>query len=388
MSGNRAMLDLAIIGGGPAGTAAALEARRRGLRVAVWERDRFPRHKVCGEFISAEALPWLWQEIPQSLARGAAIHRAEFISAKGFQWGFSLPHSARGLSRHLLDAALWESAAEAGVEEHPGEGIRSVRKLSGPGDENVWELESLGGVGQTAKTLIVACGRWWHLEGFPSPARQAKPGGEWIGAKAHFAGLKPRASVEMYLFPGGYCGLAPIEDGKCNVCCLVNQHRIRDVGSSGMDNLSAWLARVSCHPALQARLRGAAQVSPVVTTAPVRLERRSATKDGALLVGDASGFLDPFTGEGISMALHSGRLAGNAIAESLAGGMCGMSAAELYKRNMGEAVRRSYRVAALARTLIHAPVWLQSLSVIPLPWLGTWLLKETRWRAPFQNEAS
>ena len=384
------MLDVAIIGGGPAGTSAALQARHRGLQVAVWERDRFPRHRVCGEFISAEALPWLQREVPPTLARSSIIHRAEFISANGFRRGFNLPRPARGLSRHLLDASLWKAAAEAGVETHEAEVIRSVRKLSGPAEGDAWELESVGGIITKAKTLIVACGRWWTLDGFPSPTRQQKPtgAGEWIGAKAHFAGLEPRASVEMYLFRGGYCGLAPIEDGKYNVCCLVHRERLRDANMSSRVNFAAWLGRVSCHSALEARLRGAAQVSTAVTTAPVRLARGSPAEDGALLAGDASGFLDPFTGEGISMALHSGRLAGNAIAESLAGGLGREPAAEIYRQNLGRAVKRSYRVAALARTAIHAPRWMQDLSAAPLPWLGSWLLSQTRWQAAPAPESS
>lgn len=93
------MIDLGIIGGGPAGTSAALEARRRGLRVAIWERERFPRDKVCGEFISAEALPLLETEIPATLARGAVIRRCEFISPSSHSGGFMLPRPGRGLSR-------------------------------------------------------------------------------------------------------------------------------------------------------------------------------------------------------------------------------------------------------------------------------------------------
>ena len=381
------MFDLAVIGGGPAGAAAALAARRQGLRVAVWDRDRFPRHKVCGEFISPEALPWLQQEVPEILARGAAIHRAEFVSRNGLRRGFKLPHSARGLSRYALDASLWKAAARAGIEMHEGDSIRSVRKLSGPGEPDVWELESSGGLIAKVKTLIVACGRWWRIEGFPSPARQAKPAEEWVGAKAHFAGLELRGCVEMYLFRGGYCGLAPIEDKMYNVCCLVHRERLRDAGLSGVEDLSAWLTQVSCHPGLEARLRGAEQVSPVVTTAPVRLARRSADQNGALLVGDASGFIDPFTGEGISMALHSGRLAGNAIAESWAGGLGCERAVEVYRKNLSRAVRHSYRIAGLARALIEAPAWVQNLSATPLPWLGSWLLRETRWRAAPVHES-
>ena len=77
------MIDLAIIGGGPAGSAAALEARRRGLKVAIWERERFPRDKVCGEFVSAESVPLLKNVIPEVLQNASVITRAEFVSPRG-----------------------------------------------------------------------------------------------------------------------------------------------------------------------------------------------------------------------------------------------------------------------------------------------------------------
>jgi flavin-dependent dehydrogenase len=128
------------------------------------------------------------------------------------------------------------------------------------------------------------------------------------------------------------------------------------------------------------RLRKARQVSPVVTTAPVHLEQRQATQGGALMVGDAAGFLDPFTGEGISMALHGGRLAAQAVAMALAKGFDGERAAEIYGRSLGRAVRRSYTIVALARGVMQGPEWLRGLASAPLPWVGKRLVQETRWR--------
>jgi flavin-dependent dehydrogenase len=375
--------DVAIIGGGPAGTAAALEARRQGLSVALWERDRFPRDKVCGEFISPEALPLLQSEIPGAVARGAEIRNAEFVSAHGESRTFRLPHSALGLSRRLLDHDLWKAAEAAGAEVCEGESIRKVRKLVSCGKgQDAWEIELAAGSVRRARSLMVACGRWWAIDGLSSPARQdaLQVPGDWIGAKAHFAGLPARGSVEMYFFPGGYCGLAPVEEGACNVCCLVRRERIGERGTKGMDDFARWLVQVARLPALEKRLCGAEQVSAVVTTAPVHLARRQAVQGGALLVGDASGFLDPFTGEGISMALHSGRLAAQAVAKSLSEGSGDERAARIYGRTLSQAVGRSYRVAGLARRLLHGPLWLQGLVTLPLPWIGKRLVQETRWR--------
>lgn len=377
------IVDVAIIGGGPAGTAAALEARRQGLDVSVWERERFPRDKVCGEFVSPEALPLLQSEIPMTVVRGAEIHDAEFVSAHGASRTFRLPRAALGLSRRLLDASLWKASELAGAEVHEGEAIRKARKrVSRNKDQGAWEIESTGGNVRRARSLIVACGRWWAIEGLSSPVGRCGllTGGDWVGAKSHFAGVPPCDRVEMYFFRGGYCGLAPVEDGVCNVCCLVHREHIRERSTKGMKDFADWIVQVARLPALERRLCGAVQVSPVVTTAPVHLAGRQAVQGGALMVGDASGFLDPFTGEGISMALHSGRLAARAVTKALSEGSDDERAAEIYGQNLSRAVGRSYRIAVTARSLLHGPPWLQGLVAASLPWIGKRLVRETRWR--------
>lgn len=355
------------------------------MRVAIWERDHFPRDKVCGEFLSAESLPLLQQEIPTALALGAPIQRSEFISSSGRVHAFDLPQPGRGLSRLVLDRSLWHAATAAGARAREGEVVTCLRRLNPRVEQGAaWELQSANGTLIRASALLVACGRWWTIEGFPSPTRQQKNGdaGQGMGAKAHFSGLVQRDAVEMYYFPGGYCGLAPIENGLYNACCLVHRNLVRDGAASGFNDFASWLRKVARHPALEARLRGATQVSETISTAPLRPARRCADHDGTLLSGDAAGFLDPFTGDGISMALHSGRLA----ASELAGAWSKMGVdthlvADAYRRRLGSAVRRSYVVAGLLRALVCAPDGIQSSAAAALPWLGARLLQETRWRA-------
>lgn len=384
-------MDLAIIGGGPAGTAAALEARRRGLGVTIWERDRFPRDKVCGEFLSAESLPLLEEKIPAALARGAIIRRSEFISPRGRVYSFSLPRPGRGLSRRMLDEALWRAATLAGAVTREGEFVRRLRKLDGGKSAPAqaisgvphWELESSAEVARRARAVIIACGRWWMLESFPSPARAGKMNGAapWLGAKAHFEGVAPRDAVEMYFFPGGYCGLAPIEGGTYNACCLVHRSLVRNAGAGGLCDFAGWLRKVARTPALESRLRGATQAGETVATAPLCPARRPAEHDGALLVGDAAGFLDPFTGDGISMALHSGRLAVEGLTRAWSSDKAvGEKNSCEYRRRLGRAVRRSYTVAGLVRALVCAPSGVQDSVARALPWLGARLLAATRWR--------
>lgn len=361
----------------------AIEARRLGLQVTVWERERFPRHKVCGEFVSAESLPWLEREIPGVVARSAFITRAEFISRRGRAHGFQLPRPARGLSRRALDEALWRTAAGAGASVREGATVLRVRSRLGK-RTTAWEIESEGGPPEAARALVVACGRWWRIEGLDSPVREERKNaaGPWLGAKAHFCGLTPRRAVEMYYFPGGYCGLAAVEGGLYNACCLVHRSLLRDASAGAARDFAGWIRAIASHPALNDRLRGAIQEGETVTTAPVRPARRRATHAGALFVGDAAGFLDPFTGDGISMALHSGRLAAEELAKCFANDIPDPEiAARSYRARLNESVRRSYALAGLLRALVCAPAALQDAAAAMIPRLGARLLNGTRWRA-------
>lgn len=376
--------DLGIVGGGPAGTAAAIEARRRGLRVVLWDRDRFPRDKVCGEFLSPESVPFLKDQIPTAMARAAVIRRSEFISPKGRARAFWFPSPGRGLSRHVLDEALWRAAAAAGAEVRERNGVQRLRRLEpATARSGGWEVEPESGPTSMVRALLLACGRWWTIDGVPSPARENRneAAGPWMGAKAHFRGVLPRDAVEMYYFPGGYCGLAPVEDGLYNACCLIHRSVVRSGNAKSLDDFAAWLGGVTRHPMLDARLQGATQVTPTVSTAPLRPARRRAALNDTLIAGDAAGFLDPFTGDGISMAVHSGCLAAVELAKAWsAEGVDFKRAAQRYRHQMNGAVRRSYLVAGLLRRLVCAPARVQSSAAAALQWIGKRLLAETRWR--------
>ncbi len=376
------LMDLGIVGGGPAGAAAALEARRRGLSVVLFERDRFPRNKVCGEFISAESIPFLESLIPTTLARAAWMTRAEFISPRGSVRRFSLPQPARGLSRLALDEALWRTARQSGAVTFEGTKVRRVERLAGQ-DDALWRISAVVGASMICRALLVACGRWWKIEGLDSPAdkRKRSDPGEWLGAKAHFRGIAARGAVEMFYFPGGYCGLAPIEDGLHNACCLVHRSAVRRDAAGLAADFRAWIQSVARHPTLDGRLRDAIQEGETVTTAPVRPARRCAAQGEILFVGDAAGFLDPFTGDGISMALHSGTLAAEKLAQALSGSPEEIKrAGSVYEKSLAQSVRRSYAVAAVFRALVSAPGFLQDAAAGIIPLLGARLHAATRWR--------
>ncbi len=371
--------DLAVVGGGPAGCAAAWTAARAGLRVLQYEPDQFPHDKVCGEFISSEAHALLGAMVPETAQRAVVVRHAEFVAPGGVRRRFQLPQPALGLSRLSLDAALWAAARAAGVTQH-------ATRVQNVEHDSTGFLVRSDGVALRARAVIVAAGRWWSIAGLRSAVETAETGGPWLGVKARFrqlerAGLTP--AVEMFYFRGGYCGLAPVEDGMINACCLVHRKYAGRVVEAR--DFAAWMSQVGGR-ALRQRLRGGKQVTPTVTTAQVRTAPKHAMLGGVLLAGDAAGFLDPFTGDGLAMALRSGELAGKHVASHLQAHLgqaaCLETTAQAYAAELRASAATSFATARWLRRIVLAPAWVQNAAAAGLliPAVAQHLVKRTRWQ--------
>ena len=294
------MFDLIIIGGGPAGTAAAITAARRGAGVLLLERGRLPRHKVCGEFVSAESLELLGTLLASphdALLRDAVRISSSRVFLDGRVLQTPIRPAAASIPRLDLDAALWESAVEAGVEARQQTVVQSV---SGAGP---FRVATSDGVFE-GSTVINASGRWSNLN-----RTTDAPGEKWLGVKAHFAEASPPNSVDLYFFEGGYCGVQPVDcgeagAGRVNVAAMVRA------------GIASTLPEVyPHHPALLERSRQWLPLSDSVTTSPLIFRQPEPVREGILLAGDAAGFVDPFVGDGISLALRSGALAADCLNE-------------------------------------------------------------------------
>jgi len=295
-----AQYDLVVIGAGPAGCATAIIAGRAGARVALLERGSYPRHKVCGEFVSPEALDLLASLLAEPhkplLAEAPRISRSRiFLDGRILQTAIS-PQAA-SIARFDLDAALWESARASGVETRERTVVQRVEG-AGPFDlvTSTGELE--------ARAVINASGRWSNLR---RSTEAAKPQEKWLGLKAHFLESKCEPSVDLFFFDGGYCGVQPVtlrhaRENRVNVCAMVRS----DIATS--------LPQVfSQHGELLERSRHWHQISDAVSTSPLNFATPRPLLQGMLLVGDAAGFVDPFVGDGISLALRSGAMAAGCL---------------------------------------------------------------------------
>lgn len=354
--------DLVVIGGGPAGAAAAITATPSGAHVILLEAGRFPRHKVCGEFVSAESLELLRQLVASGhadLLNGAVRIGQARLFVDGREVSAEIHPAAASIPRFDLDAALWDSAKRAGVEAC--EQVR-VQEIRGSGPFGV--RTSVGDV--EARAVVNASGRWSNLH----RGRTPRDGTKWIGIKAHYAEASPSLSVDLYFFPGGYCGVQPVDEARVNACAMVRA------------DIATMLSEVlKLHPALRERSRNWTMVSEPVSVAPLRFETPQPLQDGVLLAGDAAGFVDPFVGDGISLALRSGALA----AECLAGFFRGQTSLGDVARQYDQAYRRRFasifRSSSRLRRMLSLPRAVRVPMVFMLqknPAIARYLVKRTR----------
>jgi flavin-dependent dehydrogenase len=293
-----------ILGGGVAGCAASIALARKGRNVTLIERELSPRHKVCGEFLSGEALEDLRAldidvatlgAVPIDYVRLAAARRAAEAP---------LPFPAASLTRKALDTALLAEAVAAGVRVERG---RSVQSLS-RGTANLWQATLDDGTTYEAPTAFLATGKH-DMRGHGRP----KDPHRWVAFKMYYRLSAAQTAdlagaSELTLYSGGYGGIQPVEDGITNFCCVVQR---RYFASAGLrwEGLLAKMQQDCPHLAM--RLDGAKPLldKPItITHIPYGYLRR-ATEDGLYCIGDQAAVIPSFTGDGISIALHTARRA-------------------------------------------------------------------------------
>jgi menaquinone-9 beta-reductase len=297
-----------ILGGGVAGCAAAIALARKGQSVSLIEREPTPRHKVCGEFLSGEALEDLHALGIDVASLGAVpIDQVRLAAAKRAAEA-PLPFPAASLTRKALDTALIAEAIAAGVSVERGSSVQSLGRTA----SNMWRATLDDGATFEAPTIFLATGKH-DLRGYPRPADPER----WVAFKMYFR-LAPAQAAELartselMLYPGGYGGIQPVEGGIANLCWVVQQRYLARVGNRWEDFLAKM--QQDC-PHLAMRLAGAEALlaKPIaITHIPYGYIRRT-TEDELYCIGDQAAVIPSFTGDGISIALHTARCAAAAF---------------------------------------------------------------------------
>jgi menaquinone-9 beta-reductase len=316
------MDDVAIAGAGPAGALAATILARAGLRVTVFDRARFPRHKLCGDTLNPGALAVLRRhaDVTGLIAGSDAIDGMLLTGPGGVrvrgEYGGGL--SGRAIARQALDQWLVERAIAAGAtfeDDTPVRGLL-VRRGRATGVVVGNRRPGAGDREHPARMVIAADGRRSTIAIGRKLARQPERPRRWaIGA--YFSGVAGATRLgEMHVRRGHYIGVAPMPGGLTNACLVLPYEGAGATLAQPAEALAGYLSR---DPELSTRFAGARATAPPVVLGPMAVDAAAAGEPGLLLAGDAAGFIDPMTGDGMRFALTGAELAAAIVTEVLAG---------------------------------------------------------------------
>jgi flavin-dependent dehydrogenase len=322
--------DILVVGGGPAGAMAAISLARVGRRVVLVEKTRAAHHKVCGEFLSREAVHYLRQIGIDPLTLGAEGIRRVRVSTGGKIVESPLPFQALSLSRQVLDESLLVRAVAEGCIVLRGVAVESL-----VGGRGGWAATLSNGETLQSPAVFLATGKH-DLRGFQRPPGKQS---DLIGFKLHWQ-LTPaqiedlRDAMDLYLFPGGYGGLSLIENDAANLCLVVRRNVLGSLG--GWPALFSAILESNRH--LRQLLKGGEPLwAQPLAVSPIPYGYLSTSDDGLWRIGDQAAVIPSFTGDGISIALHSAALAARMF---LAG-----ETAAAYHQTLRDQLRRSMTLA-------------------------------------------
>ena len=298
-----------IVGGGLAGLTAAIHLVKNGISVTLFEKDEFPHHKVCGEYVSREILPYFEQlNLDLKHLKPVEISRLLFSTVRGNSVEVDLPLGGLGLSRYCFDNYLFQEAVKLGVEIIP-ENVISVdfhqdsMKVTTSEDKEYEAALVLGAYGKRS-TLDKDLKRPFFKEEAP-----------WLAIKAHYDSPDfPNELVALHNFNGGYCGLSKTESGAVNVCYLATYRSFKQHKDPESFNENV----LRKNPFLDSFFSTAKPLfDKPLSIAQVSFSSKETVKDHVLMLGDAAGLLHPLCGNGMAMAIHSAKIASEIVIKHL-----------------------------------------------------------------------
>ena len=352
--------DVAIIGGGLAGLTSALHLSKCNKRVLLIEKNEYPKHKVCGEYISNEVLPYLNSLGIDPVKEGAKeIDQLELSTVKSKTIRGELPLGGFGMSRYFLDELLAKKALENNVVIHQD----TVEKISF--EDHHFFIYTKKNQMYTGRVAIGAFGKRSNLD-VQMNRKFIQRKSPYLAVKTHVKGVFPDNLVALHNFKGGYCGVSKVETNAINVCYIVNFSSFKKY--KNIEDFQKQVVLKNDH------LRKiVTHTSPIfekpLTISQISFKTKKPVEDHILMCGDTAGMIHPLCGNGMGMAIRSAQIASLEILKFLNGKISRHQLENNYLRNWNKEfkirLRAGHLIAWLFRNQRISEMLLTVLKWIP-----------------------
>jgi flavin-dependent dehydrogenase len=303
------LYDVAIIGGGLAGLSLAIQCAGEGFKVVLFEKENYPFHKVCGEYISFESWNFLQMlGVDLKNLRLPVIKTLHLSDVKGNNFSFELPLGGFGISRFSLDFSLYKIAIARGAEVLTDSKVNSVTYSQ--------DIFTITTTKDQVRARVATCCygkrsnldiKWKRL----FTLQKANSLNNYIGIKYHIKYPHDPNTIALHNFYNGYCGISKIEDDKSCLCYLTTAQNLKEAGNSIAEMQRKVLYK---NPWLREIFSSADFLyDEPLAISQISFSKKLQVEDHLLMLGDAAGMISPLCGNGMSMALHSSKLAHDSI---------------------------------------------------------------------------
>jgi flavin-dependent dehydrogenase len=367
------LYDVGIVGGGLAGLSLSILLSREGYRVCLFEKEVFPFHKVCGEYISMESWDFLIRlGLPLENWNLPRIHQVNISAPNGESILEKLPLGGFGVSRYKLDASLADIAKSAGVEIFENTKVYDISFEDG--SHRIQTSEGLF----TVKIACACYGKKSNLDvKWKRNFLQQDESQNYVGVKYHVKADLPEHEIALHNFQGGYCGISKIEDGKYCLCYLTKSENLRKNQSS----IPAMEEKIlKKNPALRKLLDEAVVLyEEPVTISQISFSEKTQIEQHVLCIGDSAGMITPLCGNGMSMALHSSKIAAEIIPHFLENQISREEMETSYQKNWNLQFKGRLRTGRMIQGFFGKTFWSICLIRVlkPFPFLVRALIRQT-----------
>lgn len=350
--------DVVIVGGGLAGLTSAIHLSRAGLHVTVVEKNQYPGHKVCGEYVSNEVLPYLqWLGADPAVLQPARINRVCISAVSGKMVETSLPIGGFGVSRYALDHFLMQQALNNGCE------ILEDTVTDILFEDNTFTVRTTDHGVLAARFVLGAYGKRAALD-LQLGRSYLKKRSPWLAIKGHYSGTFPDGLVALHNFRGGYCGVSKVEHDIINICYLVNYDTFKQ-----FKNIDTHREEVLYHNKHLKQVFENSQplFERPLTISQVSFAEKEKVSQHILMTGDTAGLIHPLCGNGMAMAIHSAKLASEQILNYSEGNRAILesSYAKIWKREFGKRIWAGKLLSTLFRKDRLSGAVMKGLVMVP-----------------------